>query len=63
MFMEVTQMEKTCETCKYFRWHYIKMGRWYRRATSGHCVYPRGKLRYADMPACKYHRLKEQPLS
>ena len=51
-------MDKTCATCAHFRRHYIKMGYRYNPIHSGHCVYPRGKLRYEETPACKHYKEK-----
>ena len=47
-----------CATCAHFRRHYIKMGRRYDPIHSGHCVYPRGKLRYEETPACRHYKEK-----
>ena len=52
-------MEKTCETCKHFRQHYIKSGYRYDKVASGHCVYPLRKLRRCATPACAHY--KERP--
>ncbi len=51
-------MEKTCETCVHFRRHYVKFGFRYNPVGSGHCVYPRLKLRREDAPACRHYREK-----
>ena len=46
--------EYTCQTCKHFRQHYVKLGEdYYWECGSGHCVYPRRKLRYGDTKACQ----------
>jgi len=54
-------MTPTCETCTHFRQHYIKFGYRYDKIHSGHCVYPRGKLRYCETPACYHYKKKEKP--
>lgn len=45
-------MNETCESCKYFRRHYVKCGRGYSPLDQGHCVHPRLKDRTAATPAC-----------
>lgn len=52
---------RICETCKYFHQHYVKYpnGR-YVECGSGHCVYPRCKLRYTETPACKHYAPKPE---
>lgn len=52
-------MTETCQTCRHFRRHYIKMGWRYAPILHGHCVYPRLKPRRADTPACPYYRPRE----
>lgn len=54
-------MNETCQTCKYFRQHYIKMGRRYNAIGDGHCVKPRLKIRKTRTPACGYYQPREQP--
>ncbi len=51
-------MEKTCESCKHFRQHYIKFGYRYNKVPSGHCVYPGRKLRRSETPACPHYKGK-----
>lgn len=47
-----------CETCKFFRVHYIKRGRSYHKILDGHCVYPRLKRRKAaDLAFCNWKGL------
>ena len=54
-------MDQTCATCKHFYQHYVRHGRGYLKAGSGHCVHPRIKLRQNDTPACKNYREKTEP--
>ena len=50
--------EKTCETCRNFRRHYVKRGRkWYIPIKLGHCGEPRIRYKQTDTPAC--HRYSE----
>ena len=50
--------EKTCETCRHFRRHYVKRGRnWYIPIKLGHCGEPRIRYKQTDTPAC--HRYSE----
>ena len=51
-------MEKICQTCAHFRQHYTKVGQYYRKTRSGHCVYPRKKLRYCEKAACEHYKEK-----
>lgn len=51
-------MAEQCGTCRHFRQHYIKFGCRYDKVLSGHCVYPRGKLRYSKTPACEHYQKK-----
>ena len=44
---------KTCESCKHFRMHYIKRDDSYYPIHYGHCVYPRLKKREVATPACE----------
>lgn len=53
-------MESSCETCAYFVRHYVKIGEQYRRASGGHCFYPRVKLRFEDTPACDHYQVQEE---
>ncbi|MDY3618429.1 hypothetical protein [Agathobaculum sp.] len=46
--------EQTCENCKYFYQHYVKLPKRFTTANCGHCVYPRMKKRTPDNPACEY---------
>ena len=54
-------MEQSCATCKHFYQHYVRHGRGYVKTGSGHCVYPRIKLRHDDTPACKHYGEKPAP--
>ena len=50
--------EKTCETCRHFRRHYVKRGQnWYIPIKLGHCGEPRIRYKQTDTPAC--HRYSE----
>ena len=49
-------MKETCETCKYFRKHYVKMGKRYSQAGNGHYVEPRLKMRRNSTPACAHYQ-------
>lgn len=52
--------ERICQTCKYFRQHYVKWGDdSYHMCGSGHCVYPRRKPRYNEAKACQHYIKKE----
>lgn len=54
------ESEKICQTCKHFYQHYVKWGEdEYRECGSGHCMYPRRKLRYIDAKACQNYVPKE----
>lgn len=50
------------KNCKYYRQHYLKScdGN-YRNARSGHCTYPRLKLRYGDTPGCAHYKPQSTP--
>jgi hypothetical protein len=48
-------MDKICETCIYFRQHYIKFGLEYSPISYGHCVYPRLKKRETKSAACEHY--------
>lgn len=48
-------MGPRCETCTHFRQHYVKQGRRYVKASGGHCVHPRVKLRFGRTPACAHY--------
>ena len=50
----------TCETCKHFRFHYVRFGYRYSRIRDGHCVYPRSKRRESETPACKHYKQREE---
>lgn len=43
----------TCETCRHFRQHYVKVHEGYAVTGYGHCVYPRLKSRRTASPACE----------
>ena len=62
--MNQNQISPCCETCKRFYQHYVKYpsGR-YGKCSSGHCAYPRQKLRYAETPACKHYAPKPESQS
>ena len=48
-------MNKTCENCKHFRQHYARYSDYvYFKVASGHCIYPRIKLKYTDAKACEH---------
>lgn len=52
-------MDKICETCIYFRQHYIKFGLEYSPISYGHCVYPRLKnAKLNQLPANTIFHLK-----
>lgn len=52
--------EAICKTCKYFYQHYIRLTKdRYTITPSGHCVYPRIKLRRDDTPACQHYKEAE----
>ncbi|WNX85032.1 hypothetical protein RWV98_01795 [Agathobaculum sp. NTUH-O15-33] len=52
--------EAICKTCKYFYQHYIRLTKdRYTITPSGHCVYPRIKLRHEDAPACPHYQEAE----
>jgi len=53
--------EKTCENCKHFRIHYVRISKGYGKTRSGHCVYPKSKLRYKDTKACEYWKQIDTP--
>ena len=54
--------EKTCESCSYFKQHYVKMGNKYHKIALGHCIYPRVKSRDKDTKACeRYAPHKNEP--
>ncbi|MCI9402346.1 MAG: hypothetical protein HFF04_01565 [Oscillospiraceae bacterium] len=56
--------QKTCETCRHFKRHYIHWsGKQYRPLHCGHCVHPRLKDREANTPACRHYsaRAKQKP--
>lgn len=50
----------TCESCKYFRQHYVKSGYRYSPILYGHCVYPKLKKRDATTAACAYYKEREK---
>ena len=53
--VEVINMEKnTCEFCRFFYQHYIRLEEKYAQTNCGHCVYPRIKHRKMMTPACAY---------
>lgn len=43
-----------CQACKYFRQHYVRLGKGYMEVSDGHCVYPRLKQRKTTTPACQH---------
>lgn len=46
-----------CADCVHFRQHYVRVGRGrYAKAGSGHCVYPRLKLRSCGARPCDRFR-------
>lgn len=52
---------KTCEQCKRFRKHYVRVNdRLFMPIHTGHCVYPRIKTRKNEAPACA-HFLERAP--
>ena len=47
-----------CMNCRYFRQHYVRVGRnYYMETNCGHCVHPKLKDRKPDARACD--RFKE----
>lgn len=50
---------RTCQTCKHFREHYVKVGDHYRLIDDGHCVFPRCKMRRNYTPACPHYAERE----
>lgn len=49
-----------CESCKYFQQHYVKLEEdHYSTTSSGHCVYPRLKLRKSYAKACQNYAGRE----
>lgn len=53
-------MKEMCENCRYFRKHYVKVGKQYRLAGIGHCIKPRIKPRKNITPACQHYQPMEQ---
>ncbi len=47
--------EKTCESCKHYIQHYIRIENKYSEIALGHCVYPRVKSRDRDTKACEHY--------
>ncbi len=60
MKQTINVKEITCETCHYFRRHYVHMGWRYQEISCGHCVYPRLKHRMANMSACVHYRSRNE---
>lgn len=54
------EIERICQTCEHFYQHYVKFpnGK-FVEYYSGHCVYPRRKLRYGSGKACPHYVQKE----
>ena len=51
---------RTCESCQYFRRHYIRVGNnHYMPLDEGHCIHPRLKDRKTEHPACQRFREKK----
>ncbi|MBP8856160.1 MAG: hypothetical protein KBG54_06620 [Oscillospiraceae bacterium] len=50
--------EEICKNCRFYRQHYIKLGRQYREIHYGHCVHPRLKKREALQKACAQYQQK-----
>ncbi len=47
---------KTCETCRHFYRHYVRVGNHqYHALDRGHCGNPRARDKKADTPACHRH--------
>ena len=58
--MEVS--DKTCGTCDHYRQHYAKIGakgNVYNPLNSGHCIYPRPRLRWEKSAACARYTEKQ----
>ncbi|MDO4270092.1 MAG: hypothetical protein Q4C72_04110 [Eubacteriales bacterium] len=54
--------EPTCETRQHYRHHFVNLHHKYCCKTrSGHCVYPRSKLRYGAALACAHYRPSQAP--
>ena len=49
----------TCESCKYFCQHYVKIKSEYIKTACGHCIYPMVKTRYSANTACDRYREKK----
>lgn len=59
--MSAQSSVQSCGTCKYFRQHYVKFGDdQYILTGSGHCVYPRLKLRADYAKPCRNYIDKEE---
>lgn len=54
---------KNCDTCFYYRNHYVKLEDTYCVINDGHCVFPKLKRRYADQPACSYYKQQSQEVT
>jgi len=52
--------ELICQNCEHFYQHYVLLAEsHYSKCGSGHCVFPRRKLRYTDEKACQHFVPKE----
>ena len=52
---------KTCESCRYFKQHYVRTaGNRYTAIDRGHCVHPRLKDRTVQTPACQRYCGRER---
>ncbi|MBC8535992.1 hypothetical protein [Feifania hominis] len=49
-----------CDSCMYFRLHYVKLGNSFGETGDGHCVYPRLKLRRRFTKACEHYVPREK---
>ena len=57
---EQMEEQKTCETCRYFYQHYVKVGKnKYTSLVQGHCGNPRARDKRVDTPSC--HRYAKRP--
>ncbi|MDO4327529.1 MAG: hypothetical protein Q4E24_16150 [bacterium] len=52
MLINITERDFVCANCQHFSQHYIKCGSSYHECYSGHCSYPRNKIREPGHPAC-----------
>lgn len=59
--MSAQSSVQSCGTCKYFQQHYVKLeNNHYAMVGSGHCVYPRLKLRTDYAKPCQNYIDKEE---